>query len=184
MSRTFAFAFASLLAAPVAAQQPGTAIPLVIGFDTLSQGQQKATVIDPAGHFKVIASARGPFLYVERASANMDPMAGNYLALRPGVGKSSNRASIVLAPPLRSGVVSFDYWVEVPGDKAAHIGCTFSNGHVEASWTGRAVNMGSFRCRAPEGETVREITLQTTYEGGVLRIDNIVLWLDRALAGQ
>lgn len=184
MARVLAFALA-LWTAEVAAQSPPMAgVPLVIGFDALPLIAGKAGIKDPAGRFAIVASSkRGPFLYVEAPLAGIEPMEGKYLAIRPGTRDSYNVTSIRFSDALRSGNVSFDYWVQVPGGHAAEVGCVLSNGSVESRWTGSSFRMGHFGCKAPEGASIREIRLRTTFRGGVLRVDNIVLWMDRALAG-
>jgi len=184
MSRALAFVLALWTAGAAAQSPPVAGVPLVIGFDAAPVAAGKAGIKDPAGRFDIVASSkRGPFLYVESPLDGIEPIKGKYLAIRPGTRDSSNVTSIRFGEALRSGNVSFDYWVQVPGEHAAEVGCVLSNGSIESRWTGEAVRMGHFGCHAPEGASIREIRLRTSFRGGVLRIDNIVLWMDRALAG-
>lgn len=169
--------------APAGAQEvmsPGAA--QAIGFDSLPGGSIVTPFKDPGGLFTLAASKRGPFLYGERAESGMRPLAGRYLAIRPGVGKSANLTSIVLAPGLRGSDVSFDYWIQTPGEHAVQLGCVFSSGPETASWSGATVHAGNYSCHAPPGATIREIHLNTTFEGGILRIDNLVIHMGSALA--
>lgn len=169
--------------APAGAQEvmsPGAA--QAIGFDSLPGGSIVTPFKDPGGLFTLAASKRGPFLYGERAESGMRPLAGRYLAIRPGVGKSANLTSIVLAPGLRGSDASFDYWIQTPGEQAVQLGCVFSSGPETASWSGATVHAGNYSCHAPPGATIREIHLNTTFEGGILRIDNLVIHMGSALA--
>lgn len=169
--------------APAGAQEvmsPGAA--RAIGFDSLPGGGIITPFKDPGGLFTLAASKRGPFLYGERAESGMRPLAGRYLAIRPGVGKSANLTSIVLAPELRGSDASFDYWIQTPGEQAVQLGCVFSSGPETASWSGATVHAGNYSCHAPPGATIREIHLNTTFEGGILRIDNLVIHMGSALA--
>jgi len=169
--------------APAGAQEvmrPGAA--QAIGFDGLPGGGIVTPFKDPGGLYTIAASRRGPFLYGERADPGMRPLSGRYLAIRPGVGKSANLTSIVLSPGLRGSDASFDYWIQTPGEQAVQLGCVFSNGPETATWSGATVHAGNYSCHAPAGATIREIHLSTTFEGGILRIDNLVIHMGGALA--
>jgi hypothetical protein len=159
---------------------PGAA--QVIGFDTLPSGQLLTPFKDPAGLYTIVATKRGPFLYGERAETGMRPLAGRYLAIRPGTTERTNLTSIVLSPGVHGSDASFDYWIQTPGDQAVKLGCVFSAGPETSTWSGAAVRAGNYSCHAPAGATIREIHLSTTFDGGILRIDNLVIHMGSALA--
>lgn len=169
--------------APAGAQEalpPG--VEQRVDFETLPSGTIATPFKDPGGRYTLAASRRGPFLYGERAETGMRPMSGRYLAIRPGTSERTNLTSIVLAPGMHGSDVSFDYWIQTPGDQAVKLGCVFSGGPETATWSGAAVRAGTYSCHAPAGATIREIHLSTTFEGGILRIDNLVIHTGSALA--
>jgi len=169
----------ALAAAPAQEALPPGAVQRV-DFETLPSGPIATPFKD--GRFTLAASRRGPFLYGERADAGMRPLAGRYLAIRPGTSERTNLTSIVLAPGMHGSDVSFDYWIQTPGEQAVKLGCVFSGGPETSAWSGAKVQAGNYSCHAPAGATVREIHLNTTFEGGILRIDNLVVHMGSALA--
>ncbi|HEY4291984.1 hypothetical protein [Luteibacter sp.] len=172
-----------LAIAPAAAQEalrPGA--EQIVDFETLPSGTIATPFKDPGGRYTIAASHRGPFLYGERAESGMRPMSGRYLAIRPGTTERTNLTSIVFGPGVLGSDVSFDYWIQAPGEQAVKLGCVFSGGHETSAWSGATVRAGNYSCHAPAGTTVREIHLGTTFEGGILRIDNLVIHMGSALA--
>ncbi|NID14152.1 hypothetical protein [Luteibacter yeojuensis] len=162
------------------AMPPGTT--RLVDFETLPSGTIATPFKDPGGRFTLAASRRGPFLYGERAETGMRPMSGRYLAIRPGTSERTNLTSILLAPGMNGSDVSFDYWIQTPGEQAVKLGCVFSGGPETSAWSGATVRTGNYSCHAPPGATVREIHLSTTFDGGILRIDNLVVHMGSALA--
>jgi hypothetical protein len=176
----FAFPFALATAWAQEAMPPGASQS--IDFETLPSGLFATPFKDPGGHFTIAASRRGPFLYGERAESGMRPLSGRYLAIRPGTSERTNLTSIVLAPGMNGSDVSFDYWIQTPGEQAVKLGCVFSGGPETSAWSGAKVRGGNYSCHAPAGTTIREIHLSTTFDGGILRIDNLVIHMGSALA--
>lgn len=175
--------FLLLAAVPLRAQvvsHPGA--EQRVDFETLPSGTIATPFKDAGGRYTLAASRRGPFLYGERAEAGMRPMSGRYLAIRPGTTERSNRTSIVLGDGMQGSDASFDYWIQTPGEQAVKLGCVFSSGTESAAWSGATVRAGNYSCHAPAGATIREIHLDTTFEGGILRIDNLVVHMGSALA--
>jgi hypothetical protein len=171
------------VAVPLSAQEamaPGA--ERIVDFESLPAGHFGTPFKDPGGRYTIAASKRGPFLYGERAESGMRPMSGRYLAIRPGTTERTNLTSIVLAPGMNGSDVSFDYWIQTPGEQAVRLGCVFSSGPETSAWSGATVHAGNYSCHAPPGTTVREIHLSTTFEGGILRIDNLVVHMGSALA--